>query len=141
MPSWVRLPVKKQPWQRRPGIRLDKRFEYTRIVGMKQTLTAAIAEAAFAALGNRTRIEVLRLLVRAGDAGLAVGEIQARLGVPASTLSHHLDALARAALVVREPHGREVICTTNYPRLRALSGFLLENCCAGVGKREGRRAA
>jgi DNA-binding transcriptional ArsR family regulator len=111
------------------------------MIDMKGVIDVAAAEGAFAALGNRTRIEILRLLVRAGSEGLAVGEIQAELEMPGSTLSHHIDALARAGLILREPRGREVICTSNYGRLRALSEFLMESCCAGVEKRERRRAA
>ena len=50
-------------------------------------------------LGNPTRLEIFRLLVKAGDGGLAVGEVQEHLGVPASTLSHHMAHLVNVGLV------------------------------------------
>ncbi len=48
---------------------------------------------AFAALGQGTRLELLRVLLETGPTGLAAGEVAARLGVPPSTLSFHLRAL------------------------------------------------
>ena len=53
----------------------------------------------FAAVGSEPRLEVLLALVRAGPDGLTVGEIQEHVGVPASTLAHHLRALAAAGLL------------------------------------------
>ena len=50
-------------------------------------------------LGNPTRLEIVRLLVRAGEEGLSVGEIQEHLDIPASTLSHHVAHLANAGLI------------------------------------------
>ena len=102
------------------------------------------AAEAFAALGNRTRLKLLRLLVRAGDEGLGIGAIQAYLRLPASTLAHHLESLTSAGLVKREPRGREVICTATFGRLRAASAYLLDSCCVGVAdggtKKTGTRA-
>lgn len=85
-----------------------------------------------AALGNRTRLRLYRLLVRAGQDGLNVGDLQRHLGVPASTLAHHLATLARAGLVSQERAGREVITRADYAAMRALVGYLTEECCAGV---------
>ena len=90
----------------------------------------AAAAAAFAALGSEARLQILRALVRAGDAGLAVGEIQARLAVPASTLSHHLRLLVAAGLVAQTRQGRELRCRTDYASVRALSDYLVAECCA-----------
>ena len=87
---------------------------------------------ALAALGNRTRLRVYRLLVRAGGEGLIVGEIQARLGVAASTLAHHLANLAKAGLIVQQRQGRETLCRACYDRVDALIAYLTENCCAGL---------
>ncbi|HSM40175.1 MAG TPA: metalloregulator ArsR/SmtB family transcription factor [Afifellaceae bacterium] len=86
---------------------------------------------ALAALGNRTRLRIYRLLVRAGEDGLIVGEIQSRLSVAASTLAHHLATLAKAGLIDQDRQGRETICRANYERVDALVGFLTANCCAG----------
>ena len=57
-------------------------------------------------LGNPTRLEIFRLLVRAGAKGLAVGELQAHLNIPASTLSHHVAQLVNVGLVAQERQGR-----------------------------------
>jgi DNA-binding transcriptional ArsR family regulator len=73
-----------------------------------------------------------RLLVRAGDDGLNVGDLQRLLEVPPSTLAHHLATLARAGLVTQERRGREVISRADYPAMRALVAYLTEQCCTGV---------
>lgn len=85
-----------------------------------------------AALGNRTRLRLYRLLVRAGEDGLNVGELQRLLDVPASTLAHHLGALARAGLVLQERRGREVVSRADYATMNALVGYLTDQCCQGV---------
>lgn len=85
-----------------------------------------------AALGNRTRLRLYRLLVRAGEDGLNVGELQRLLDVPASTLAHHLAALARAGLVLQERRGREVVSRADYATMNALVGYLTDQCCQGV---------
>ncbi len=85
------------------------------------------------ALGNRTRLRLFRLLVKAGDAGMNVGDIQALIEVPASTLAHHLTTLARSGLVIQERRGREVISRADYGTMRGLMGYLTEECCAGIG--------
>ena len=48
-----------------------------------------------AALGNRTRLRLYKLLVKAGAVGLNVGDIQSRIKIPASTLAHHLTTRSR----------------------------------------------
>ena len=89
------------------------------------------AARAFAALGSEQRISVLRALVRAGPAGLTVGALRERIGLPASTLTHHLKTLAEAGLVDQERKGREIHCAAAaYDRVEALSAFLLNECCA-----------
>ena len=95
---------------------------------------AAQAAESLAALGSETRLEIFRLLVRAGPEGLTVGEVQRFTAIPASTLSHHLAALSRAGLVQQERRGREIICRPDYPRMRGVIGFLTDQCCAGVAK-------
>jgi DNA-binding transcriptional ArsR family regulator len=82
------------------------------------------------ALGNPTRLQVYRTLVRAGDGGLAVGRLQDRLGIPASTLSHHLQRLIAAGLVTRERQATTLICRASYPAMNGLIGFLVDECCA-----------
>ncbi len=92
-------------------------------------------------LGNPTRLEVIRLLVRAGPEGLAVGEIQRHLGIPASTLSHHVLHLVSAGLVRQKRQGRVLRCTPNFELLNEVVAMLTEECCAGVAADAGRDAA
>jgi len=80
-------------------------------------------------LGHPTRLSIFRLLVRAGDEGLPVGRIQAHLGVPASTLSHHVGHLVSVGLVVQDREGRVLRCRPNFPLMDSLIGFLTAECC------------
>jgi ArsR family transcriptional regulator, arsenate/arsenite/antimonite-responsive transcriptional repressor len=82
------------------------------------------------ALGNPTRLKLYRALVRAGEAGLPVGRIQDKLKIAASTLSHHLHRLILTGLVTQERQGTTLICRANYPAMRSLIGFLIDECCA-----------
>jgi len=81
------------------------------------------------ALGNPTRLKVYRVLVRAGDDGMPVGRLQARLGIAASTLSHHLHKLILVGLVTQERQATTLLCRANYPVMQSLLGFLVEECC------------
>ena len=83
-------------------------------------------------LGNSTRLEIFRLLVRAGNAGLPVGEIQDHLGIPASTLSHHIAHLVNVGLVHQVREGRVLRCTPDFALMDKVVDFLTEQCCAGV---------
>jgi len=82
-------------------------------------------------LGNPTRLDIYRLLVRAGPDGMNIGDIQIRLGVPASTLAFHLGGLVGVGLVSQEKIGREVICRAKYRQLDSVMEFLREECCKG----------
>ena len=84
------------------------------------------------ALGNPIRLAIYHLLVRAGEAGTPVGKIQAALGIPASTLSHHLKHLVTAELVIRHKQGTIHYCTANYKTLDSVLTFLTEKCCIDV---------
>ncbi len=92
-------------------------------------------------LGNATRLEIFRLLVRAGPAGLAVGEIQEHLEIPGSTLSHHVSHLVNVGLVNQERQGRVLRCTPSLTLIDEVIRFLTEECCAGVGARVRKRKA
>ena len=85
-------------------------------------------------LGNPVRLEIFRLLVRAGSEGLAVGEIQEHLEIPASTLSHHVSHLVNAGLVHQERDSRILRCTPNFALMEELVAFLTKQCCVGVSK-------
>jgi DNA-binding transcriptional ArsR family regulator len=81
------------------------------------------------ALGNPTRLRIYRALVKAGDSGMPVGKLQSRLGIPASTLSHHLKSLLIVGLVTQERDATTLFCRANYPVMRGLVGFLVDECC------------
>ena len=83
-------------------------------------------------LGNPKRLEIVRLLVKAGNDGLAVGKVQQELGIPASTLSHHLLNLVGAGLVTQQREGRSLRCRPNFERLQNLTTLLFDECCSGV---------
>lgn len=94
-------------------------------------LSVEVAASTFAALGSEQRLTVLRALVRAGPAGLPIGMLGERTGVIGSTLTHHMKILAQAGLVTQTRHGRSIICAAvAYAQVRALSSFLLNECCA-----------
>lgn len=94
------------------------------------TAHEAAAEA-LAALGHEARLDIYRILVRAGDEGLPVHEIQQRLGgMPRSTLAHHLQALVAAGLVGQRKVGAEVVNRAAFSAMRALIAYLTDECCA-----------
>lgn len=97
----------------------------------KQQREQRVADA-LAALGNRTRLRIFKLLVRAGPEGTNVGTVQRMLGVPATTLAHHLSTLTEAGLVGQERRGREVICTANYKAVNEVLEYVRAECCAGL---------
>ena len=88
------------------------------------------------ALGNATRLGIYRLLVRAGDEGLAVGDVHLRTGIPRSTLSHHLHRLTRVGLVSQERRATTLICRANYPVMNETLSYLMSECCADAGRDE-----
>ncbi|MCZ8333275.1 MAG: metalloregulator ArsR/SmtB family transcription factor [Rhodobacteraceae bacterium] len=87
---------------------------------------------ALAALGHDARLSIFRLLVKAGEAGLRVGDIGMLLGLPPSTLAHHLSTLVEAGLVLQERQGREVFNRVDFPAMQRIVGFLTSECCSGV---------
>jgi DNA-binding transcriptional ArsR family regulator len=95
-------------------------------------MTEDEAARCLAELGHPIRLRAFRLLVRAGPEGLSVGDMQRRLGVPASTFAHHLGHLAQAGLVDQQREGRMVVCRADYRRMDRLLAFLQAECCAGL---------
>jgi ArsR family transcriptional regulator len=85
------------------------------------------AIAALGALAQETRLDIYRLLVQAGEDGLAAGKIGEELGLPSATLAFHLKELKYSGLVTRE--GRSLIYAAIYPTMNALLAYLTENCC------------
>lgn len=92
---------------------------------------ASVAES-LAALGHETRLAIFRLLVRAGEDGLNVGEIGQHLDMAPSTLAHHLKSLVDAGLVIQERHGRQIVNRVDYEAMRGTISFLTSECCVGV---------
>ncbi len=86
---------------------------------------------ALSALAQTTRLAAFRLLVRHEPDGLPAGDIAEALETPPNTMSAHLAILARAGLVRGERRGRSIIYRADLDGFRALSLFLLKDCCAG----------
>jgi ArsR family transcriptional regulator len=101
------------------------------MTGRKDILEQKASDA-LAALGNRTRLRAFKLLVRAGREGTNVGTLQKHLGIPATTLAHHLATLTQAGLLQQERRGREVICTANYRAVNDVLAYVKAECCAGL---------
>lgn len=85
-----------------------------------------------AALAHGARLQVFRLLVEALPLWLPAGEIATRLGLPPSTLSFHLDRLARAGLLRSRRRGRSIRYAADCPAFGALIGYLTDHCCRGL---------
>jgi DNA-binding transcriptional ArsR family regulator len=83
----------------------------------------------FAALGAEPRLRILRVLLSAHPEGMVVGEIQAELGIAASTLSHHLEKLKNEDLIAVRRESTFLRYTANTPVLEELLGFLYAECC------------
>ncbi len=87
------------------------------------------ALAALAALAQEARLRAFRLLVEAGPDGLPAGQIAAELHLAPNTLSFHLSHLRSAGLVDSRRAGRSRIYAANFAAMRALVGYLSDNCC------------
>lgn len=85
----------------------------------------------FAALSQPTRLDVFRLLVKAGAQGMLSGEIGERLDVRQNTMSANLAVLLNAGLVRNERQGRTIRYFADFDAMRGLLGFLMEDCCGG----------
>ena len=87
------------------------------------------AVAALAALAQETRLQLFRLLVTCGPAGMSAGNIAEHLAVPPSSLSFHLQQLTHAGLVAQRRLGRQLIYSAEYGAMNDLLAYLTENCC------------
>jgi ArsR family transcriptional regulator, arsenate/arsenite/antimonite-responsive transcriptional repressor len=88
---------------------------------------------ALAALAHEHRLAIFRLLVETGPEGLPAGEIGQRVGLVPSSLTFHLQHLARAGLLTQRRVGRQLFYATNFGVMNALVAYLTENCCGGAG--------
>ena len=87
---------------------------------------------ALASLGQDARLSVYKLLVRAGNHGLNVGEIGDQLEMPPSTLTHHLRILVNAGLVIQEKHAQGIYNRPDFDAMASVTTFLSKECCIGV---------
>lgn len=95
-------------------------------------MEAPEAVTALSALAQEHRLALFRLLVEAGEPGMAAGALAERLGIPASSLSFHLAGLSRAGLISQERQSRSLIYRADYRRMNELLAYLMQNCCAGA---------
>jgi len=92
------------------------------------------AVTALGALAHETRLQIFRLLVRAGAPGLSVGKIAEALAIEANgRLTFHLKELVAAGLAGSRQEGRFVFYSTNYGAMNELLRYLTEDCCGGLG--------
>ena len=87
-----------------------------------------------AELGHPHRLQIFNRLVQAGEIGCPVGEVQAELGIPKSTLSHHLAQLVAIGLITQTREGRVLRCRIDMDRTRLVQQFL-NRCCEGLPER------
>lgn len=94
-------------------------------------MNSNLAITSLGALAQGTRLETFRRLVRHEPDGLAAGEVARLLDIPQNTMSAHLAILTRAGLITAERHSRSVVYRANLEALRALTLFLVKDCCEG----------
>jgi len=83
------------------------------------------------ALGHAARLSIVRVVVQGPVEGTPVGEIQAGLGIPASTLSHHIAELAQAGLLKPTRKATVIRYAACFDQLKELTAYLWEDCCGG----------
>ena len=83
------------------------------------------------ALAQESRLEVFRLLVKAGPDGMAAGDIARKLKTAANTMSAQLLVLSNAGLIRARREGRSIIYSTDFEAMSELLVFLTEDCCGG----------
>lgn len=81
------------------------------------------------AMGTEPRLGIVRLLLSAHPEGMVVGEVGEELGIPSSTLSHHLEKLKNEDLVNVRREGAYLWYSANTEALQELLGFLYAECC------------
>ena len=88
------------------------------------------------ALGHPARLEIFRLLVKAGSEGLSVGEILERLQIVPSTMAYHLKTLVDANLVKQQRFGRQMVNTADFNVMNQVISFLTSECCSDMSRDE-----
>ncbi len=85
----------------------------------------------FAALAQSTRLDLFRMLIRAGEDGKTAGAAAAELGVSPSALSFHLKELSNAGVIARQRDGRSIVYRVETSTVSELITFLTDDCCQG----------
>jgi DNA-binding transcriptional ArsR family regulator len=98
---------------------------------MKRADPAVVSRSAqrFTALGAEPRLEIMRLLLAAHPTGMVAGEVQEEMGIPASTLSHHLEKLKQVGLVTVRREGTYLWYAADTGALQEVLNFLYQECC------------
>lgn len=96
---------------------------------MSTKVTKTEVTRALGALAHETRLELFRMLVERGPAGLSAGVLAERLKVPPSSLSFHLRALQHAGLITQRRASRQMIYAADFGSMNAVIQYLTENCC------------
>lgn len=106
-------------------------FDYSRNIVASMKTPDVIS--ALSALAHEHRLAIFRLLVEKGPEGLPAGEIAERIGLVPSSLTFHLQHLARAGLLTQRRVGRQLFYATDFGVMNELVAYLTENCCGGAG--------
>ncbi|MCF4176887.1 ArsR/SmtB family transcription factor [Vibrio sp. McD22-P3] len=80
-------------------------------------------------LGHPVRLKIYKVIVKSGKNSITVGDIQAHLDIPSSTLSHHLAHLVSAELIQQVRDGRSIYCEAKFDNLDGVISFLIDECC------------
>ena len=86
----------------------------------------------FAELGHPTRLAIFVQLIKSGDRGVPVGEIQQQLDIPGSTLSHHIAKLVKVNLIKQIRESRTLFCVPQFSSLMEVIAFLQNECCVNI---------
>ena len=92
-------------------------------------MKAKQAVSALSAVAHDNRLAIYRMLVQEGPQGLPAGDIAARLAMPPSSLTFHLQQMLHAGLVTQRRLGRQLIYAADYAAMNGLVAYLTENCC------------
>ncbi len=92
----------------------------------KKLITVA---ARMAELGHPSRLAIFKFLVKSGNTGSPVGDIQQELDIPGSTLSHHISKMVNVGLIKQIRESRTLYCFANFEALQEAINYLQEECC------------
>ena len=102
------------------------------IESLEQVVESDRVIRALSALAQEYRLTAFRLLVQAGEEGVAAGVLAEKLNVPPSSMSFHLAQLVNAGLASQRRESRSIIYSADYAAMNGLMSYLTENCCGGM---------